>query len=263
MLKFIIWSKNRSSQLDLLLRSLQLNCKSKYTIDVIYTWSNEEFGEGYDSLDLCGKYDISMIPEKDFYQDTLNAVQGDYICLCTDDTVFYRQFALFNIQEVMTKDVVTFSLRYGLNTTLQNCFTNLYQPPLANYEEIDNTIKWSHRNYHPHMNYGYPFGLDAHIYRKEDLLKWMKSFHFNNTNELESNFFKLGPTCAPNITSFRQSVAVNIPWSNLSGVTKSNAISLEDMNKNFLEDKRISLDTIIESADEVVGSHQELSLIWE
>ena len=52
MLNIIVFSKNRSCQLELFLRSMKLYFKefNEHKINILYTYSNDKFKEGYDKV---------------------------------------------------------------------------------------------------------------------------------------------------------------------------------------------------------------------
>ncbi len=135
---------------------------------------------------------------------------------------------------------------------------------LHHYIDEGNTISWNFTKYHPHDNYGYVFGLDMHLYRRDKFLNLIQSIPWNNTNELETGLFHCKNKVLPFIRSFKHSVAVNVPVNNMSGATiagKYYAYSVESLNELFLQGKRISLTSL----DNVIiaGSHQEIKYKFE
>lgn len=261
----IIWSKDRACQLDLLLRSIELNAADLFSdIKVIYKASNEAFTEGYfkimedhnyPALSLCNQGNIS------FNDVTVNLV-GDCnddtnVCFSTDDNVIYRKVT-GNIGRLNYGQC--FSLRLGLNTIVQNHNIGQLQPPLNIYIHELDKLYWRPEWYHPHSNYGYPWALDMHIYNSYQVKRTLERFKFNNTNELESNLFKFRGEITE-LQSFEQSVCVNIPFTNISGITQSDNHSLDKLNEEYLAGKRISLDYI--SRQPVQGCHQSFTLEWE
>ena len=271
MISLLIWSKDRACQLDLLLRSLPPNLF--FNVCTLYKATSKEYQSGYDKLmDLYPEY-FFINEEKTggfesqtrFSIQTLADVNG-YICLSTDDTVFYKSPTMTaqEIESVFEPDVVTFSFRYGFNTILQNCHTGERQPALNIYEEKRSYIRWNFDDYHPLSNYGYPFGLDMHVYDADMLSQLVNTFEFKNTNQLETNLFHLRNVVPRIICSEKQSSAVNVPCNCMSGVTiagQEYPFSIESLNKLFLEGNRISLNSFANKS--VVGCHQEFALEFE
>jgi hypothetical protein len=68
------------------------------------------------------------------------------------------------------------------------------------------------------------------------------------------------------MSSYKKSVAVNIPCNNMSKITRAGetfGYSTEYLNEQFLAGQRISLDKIIDKKEEIIGCHQEIELELE
>lgn len=181
----LILSKNRACQLHLLLETIKLNCPTLFNkIYIIYTGTDTEYLKGYSLLQDRHIYDnIVWQQEKDFYGDFVNFLKTndtELFCGLTDDCVFYRPTDLsFRVLDNIfsNSDVFCFSLRLGLNTTLQDYVSNSFQNPLTWYDirsisyqqQLVNIIIWSWREICCVHNYGYPISLDGHIYRTKDM----------------------------------------------------------------------------------------------
>ena len=71
--QLIIFSKNRASQLHLLLESLEKNSNLLFdSIKVIYIHTNEEYGKGYQKL-INVFNSVNFILENNFSVDTLES----------------------------------------------------------------------------------------------------------------------------------------------------------------------------------------------
>jgi len=264
MINLLIWSKDRACQLDLLLRSLPHNLFNVYTL---YKSSSSEYQLGYDKLiKLYPEYFFTK--ESDFELQTRFIIKcsGKYICLSTDDTVFYDcpKISASGIEAAMSDDVITFSFRYGKNTVLQNHNTGEMQPSLNIYEDCHDYIRWRFDQYYPLHNYGYPFGLDMHVYKADILTELINQFSFSNTNQLESNLFKYTNVVPKVICSEHMSTAVNIPANNMSGITIAGAMypfSNETLNNVWLSGNQIDINSIL--GQKVVGCHQEFDFRFE
>lgn len=251
----IAWSFNRAAQLDLLLSSVERFAPDQFDIFVLYK-SVGEFIEGYN---LCKSYHpkVNFVSETNFCEQTKDILaEREYFGVSTDDTVVFRPFEL---DESLMNNVDIFSLRYGLNTTLQDPFTNIYQPALSMYFDEGDTISWDSRLYHPLNNYGFLFGHDMHIYSKR-YREIIAETNFKKTNELESWLFnnarhKINPI----IRSFKHSVAINIPANNTSGCTETdNSLPLEEVNAKFIAGKRFDITSVLNT--KIIGCHQLVDL---
>jgi len=246
----IVWSKDRASQLDLLLSSLSKFAPNQFRTHVLYK-GEDEFGEGYK---LCSGYhpDVEFVAETDFCKQTKEILAThEYMAVSTDDTVVFKPFSL-SVDDMSGVDI--FSLRLGLNTTVQEPFSGRMQPALTKFVNEGRTICWDSRLYSPTDNYGFKLGHDMVVYGPK-YRELVNSLSFSKTNELETKLFYLQDKINPFIRSFHHSVAVNIPSNNQSGITLAdNSLPLESTNKLFLEGKRFRLDEVENM--KVRGCHQ-------
>lgn len=266
MINLVVWSKDRAAQLHLLFESIERFAKNTFRTSVIFTSSDSKYREGYERvMSEFSKGDFLFVDEQNWWEDTyarISTPREKYVCFSTDDTVLYRELPK-RIDNIITPDVCTFSLRYGLNTTLQNYHTGEYQPSLVNYLDEGECVSWRFSDYHPHSNYGYPFGLDMHVFKKDLIYKLIKRQELKNTNELESYLFHCKNYAPPMIRSFKESVAVNIPVNSISGVTRAGETfnsPTSYLNEQYLDGKKIDLDAI--TKEKIIGSHQEIELKW-
>lgn len=271
MLNLLIWSKDRACQLDCLIRSVNRRSGGRKlfsNIIVLYKTSSEEFELGYQKLKQKHVY-VNLINETNLCQQTKDIIEGfakrgEKVCLSTDDTVFFST-PLISQQEIVDlfhrPDVVTFSFRYGFNTVMQNCHTGEYQPALNIYQDEGKYICWNSDDYHQLSNYGYPFGLDMHVYDADMLHQLIKNMEFKNTNQLETGLFNLRNVAPRIICSEKHSTAVNVPCNNMSGITiagQNFPFTIENLNQLYLEGGEVDL----ASFDNInfVGCHQEVEL---
>jgi len=269
-MEFIIWSKDRSSQLYLLLESIDKCFRNVYhKVNVLYK-ATDGFEEGYAacSREFCCKPNgYNLIKEYDFYSDSIKLLEEarPMICLLTDDTVFYDTIedreleARFNFMNLDPRNI--FSFRLGRNTVIQDHINQTKQKQLEQ-PCIDKIIYWKPNTYPNYTNNGYPFAIDAHLYHKSFLLPKMKSFEWKNTNILEGGLQKFTKE-VNTLGCFEKSKAVNVPYNNLSGLTmvnQNNNMSIQEANDVFLSGKKIDLRTIEETR--IVGCHQDVELKW-
>ena len=224
MINALTLSKNRASQLRLLLESIKLNAEGFFNeIKIIYTSSDEDYAKGYEKLISENILDnIVWVKETDFVQDFLDAFEScetKYICGIVDDCVFHKRIPLDSEQvcRIMEDpEIFCFSLRLGLNTYIQNFATQTYDPlwisspfpqekfrgtvgtPL-DYEESKSCIKWKWMIRPFSSNFGYPISLDGHIYRANDMSNI--SNHFKNGDQGINNLRHWEAQLAHNIRS--------------------------------------------------------------
>lgn len=269
MITAIIWSKNRACQLHLLIESIRENIPHVFDIKVVYKATSPEFQSGYNKVVNSFVNDSLFHESEKFNMERLTRQileeANDKVAFFTDDTVIFKKSPLIG-QDFMDKvkiDNAVFSLRLGLNTIVQNCHTGELQYPLNQFHNEGDTISWDFSRYHPHMNYGYPFGLDGHIFDTSIVKYIIKHFRFKNTNELESNLFHWKHRIPQTMRSFKHSIAVNIPINGMSGVTRhgeKHPCSIEELNALYLDDYIIDLNEIMKH--EIYGCHQEIPLTF-
>lgn len=267
-MNFIIWSKDRASQLFLLLESMEKNIVTENKkIYCVYKASNSDYQFGYS---VCRKRfpKVFFMEEMNFYDDSVSILEtfSEKVCFLTDDTVFYSTTSLNEILQIYTylnSNVSNiFSMRLGYNTHIQDHINGYSQHNLVVDKKEKDVVSWNPAKYPGFMNYGYPFAIDAHIYNVGFILPKVKSFVWKNTNELEGGLQKFNDKVF-SLGSFVNSRAVNIPYNNLSGLTMTNTVNsctLSGANQNLLLGKKIDIKTIEET--KVVGCHQDIKLKW-
>lgn len=254
MLNFLIFSKNRACQLDLLLRNIRfltLVNSSLYNINVLYT-CDDFHKESYELCQHEHSTRVSFIKELDFESQTKELLRG-IVCLLTDDTSFFRKFNLPFIPE----ENECFSWRLGYNTFIQNHVTGSTNGILVPDSYSDSIISWNPNKYPDWSNYGYPFSFDGHVYHSKTLLNILKDKQFKTTNDIEGILHSQRDKIQK-ITSNVHSSCVNIPCNNLSGLTEfgtKHYYSIQDLKDKYVHGYRIM--PIQESKIPVIGCHQE------
>jgi hypothetical protein len=268
-------SKNRASQLDLLLRSIYKNMLFlKPEITVLYKATNSEFEEGYNKLKKKFKVDTNFIQEQSFEQQFSGFINGNYngtIGIFTDDCVVYNNLDVTSdeITSLLTKDVWCFSTRLGLNTTLQYYVTGQKQEHLSKvgYEKIGkNFIKWNWKIRQRDSNYGYPFSWDGCFYKGCDLSSILKEFSFCGPRDFESAIYHRAHIInktnivAP-VTSSTFVLTCNCVQEPPIPAGIKYPMSAEHLNKEYLNDNLISLKSL--EKEIVTGSHHEFKVVLE
>lgn len=246
-----IFSKNRACQLDALLCSLvQYGYHKDYDIEVLYTYE-ERYKDSYNTL-INSWPEIKFTFETNFRTQFIDTVQKyEYICTSTDDQFWFSESDIKAVETAL-QESFCFSYRYGMNTVLQDPFNNIYQTRLY-AEQKDGYIKWNFLDYPPLYNYGFPLAIDAHVYKTSRLLPLIEQIDFNNPTQLESNLFQFREYIFPYITSFNESVSVNVPLNNMSGATEHMGIE-EELFIGYTQGKRLQY-----LKDKIIASHQQLN----
>ena len=272
MISTIIFSRDRANQLSLLLSSIDKNGSDLFDITVIYNASSDAFQDGYNILEDQYEEIVwikQQSPPSDFRETTLQAIKnsGEYVCFFVDDNILYRKVAttfesidtMFRYFDTQEKQLLCLSLRLGSNTSVQNEYKNKVCPFPQELIAVDDLYAvWDWTMLPKHTNFAYPFSVDGHIYRKDQVLE-MVTYDFDTPNGLEgSGKFDVS---LPNLMAcFDDSALVNSPI-NIVGSSKNEAgnkygMSLEELNDLFLSGHAIDLDSM--DFSEVRGCHQEI-----
>lgn len=248
-MKIIIPSYQRPAQLYLLLESLERF--GRFEPIILYK-NDPKFYDGY--LECNKKFNIALISEQNFKNDLIYYIPDDNICIACDDNFLYR-----NVPEIPNlKSGEVFSLRLGLNISMQNYATNERLPMRTNFIVKNNILSWNPVGV-GYYNWEYPFSLDFHIYNGKQFKRLAESINFNNTNTLEGNLMKYRNQITVMYCP-KYSCGVNWPLNNLSGLTTSQNVSLNSIYNKFMSGYKISLDSLIK--ENIIGCHQLFNLEW-
>lgn len=184
MIDSIIFSKNRPLQLHCLLSSLRSNSNLKQ-IKVLHKY-DQDFLE---SLELVKQLhaDVVFEEEENFENQvkTFLRESNNKFCVFFVDDIVVKDPVDFTIACSVLEnnpDILCFSLRLGLN--LNYCY------PMSQIQTIPNGIvnsqlfAWSWRG--SNFDWGYPFSVDGHVFRRSELESWSSHLKFSNPNQFEA-----------------------------------------------------------------------------
>jgi len=200
-MKIILFSRDRAFQLDALFRSFKKNWLSLdfNDINVIYTYSNEKFKEGYEILQDRYLLDFpNFYKEKDFNLDLLlhtTFLTNRSIGFFTDDCIFYRPTGLdSNFIDNMLADEqnLCLSLRLGReNSVIQNYLTGEVHKKIDEYgvTTIDRfqMFKYKWGLFPSQSNPGYIGSIDGCFYDSGYILDTIKNIDISCPRALEEN----------------------------------------------------------------------------
>lgn len=266
----IVFSKDRAAQLKLFLDSIQKNAVDVFDLNVFIEYTEEQYKKGYELVTSDYKYgDVNFIYPEVFKEKVLEVIKdsGEYFTFFLDDDIIYNKIELADIVNTIDSDddLVCFSLRLGENTT--KCYTLGADNVMHDILKNGNIMKWDWSLHY--LDFGYPFAMDGHIFRKSDILKLVKKSTFSCVEELEMALFDFAEMFPRNkMASYTQSALVGVPVGRVQESLDSEmAITLKEsrarlmrkeMNTIFLEGSFISLEEI--DFSEVNGCHQDLDL---
>lgn len=261
MVNIIVFSKDRACQLELFLRSMKLYFKefSEYKINILYTYSDIKFREGYEKLfKIHSDENINYIKESQgFRNDVLLLLNPDNLhsVFFVDDIVFKnpftldcKQFKLFTLND----DILALSLR--LDPYLTYCYSARVRMTPPNFDS-NLLFKW----YGLPGDYGYPMSLDGHFFRTKDILALTRALSFNNPNSYES-VLSAYPLNRLKMICFEESVIVNNPINKVQNFNNNyhGNITADILNERFLEGEIIDLEDF--KGIKNTSCHQEIEI---
>jgi len=266
----IVFSRDRAAQLRLFLESTNKYAPHVFNLTVIISHTNEDFGKGYGRVVYDPNFShVNFVTEdKEFKEQVLELLKTDhkYSCFFLDDDILYNEVKFEDVEGQMEDDdVVCFSLRLGENVT--KCYTLDADNVMHNMKYDGNTMKWDWKLHY--LDFGYPFAMDGHIFRRKDISKLVKKSKFRNVEELEMSLYDFAEIFPRNLmTSYKKSVLVNVPLGRVQmSVENEMTMTLKDvqakkartlMNEQLLKNKAPLLKDI--KFLNIEGCHQELDL---
>jgi len=259
--QLIIFSKNRASQLNLLLESIELNASHLFdTINVVYK-ADEDYVSGYELLKPKFPSVIFNL-ERNFRSDVITLISEDteFTTFLVDDVVIYdkitesKELILSSIHD----KVCCFSLRLGLNCEYSHPANLSYK--IKNYGLLNGMITFQHRIQGP-GDFSYPLSTDGHIYKTEKLRDMLLMIPFTNPNSLEANLQRVIGSVPELMVSFEKSKLVSIP-ANLVNDSFKNRHGLQyyfsekELNDRYLKNETIDLAAM--DFTKINGPHKEI-----
>lgn len=267
MFNSLIFTKNRASQLKLLLESIKKNADGIFNINVLYKHTTDEFKKGYDKLREENILpNITWIEETSFKEQVVKFLDSDYefSLFFTDDDIIYRPVDKDEIVKAFEDDdLLTFSLRLGTN--IKVCYMLNADSVLIPLETKEKTVVWDWTKHYG--DEGYPISVDGHLFRTEDILGFSKNINYNNPNSYEAalqifdNFPKF------KMAAFLNSCLVNTPVNMVQNVFENNrqgdkyGITAEELNTKYLNNEIIDFEKL--DFSNIIGAHQEIPFIFK
>lgn len=258
-MNIVIFSKDRAMQLELLIRSFNTFVKNSnlYVLNVIYTYSNEEFKAGYDKL-ISMDYPNVMFHRETSFKDNLIPLidpKKEHTVFFVDDIVFKNPVDFYDKQmEIFNWDegIVCRSLR--LHRNLSYCYP--MQKPMRQPIFLNNNVFDWRKEF---GDYGYPMSLDGHIFRTKEILPMVKNMAYANPNTLEGALAG-NRNVAPKMICYDKSIVLSNPINKVQAVNDNvcGDISAKTLNDQFLDGFIIDLSNFI--GIDNVSCHQEVPL---
>ena len=180
----VIFSRDRASQCDLLLKSINACTREYMNIHVIYTCDTDRHWRSYEKLkNRHGEANFHI--ETTFKYDLISLIRYyKYVLFMVDDNICVSDFSIEKIIDLLEKNktALGFSLRLGANCT--ECYTLSCKQEMPPSTKIaDNVFMYSW--FGANADFGYPLELSSSIYKVSDIIPILMNENFLNPNELE------------------------------------------------------------------------------
>lgn len=254
-LSTLIFSKNRASQLELLLRSLDFNVQQN-KVRVLYT-CEPKYQAAYDKVRSLYS-GVDLLVETNFRQQVIDSITSQYLLFETDDDVMIdsfnedcQEFGQFQNNE----EIICLNLRMARNYDYD--FLKDRQVPIPKFR--DGTWEWANYKY----DWGYPMNTSAHIYRSKDIVPILETADFSNPHTLER--ILRGKLDKPLMIGFAKAKFVDIPVNRVSANDQriGKEATTEFLNDKFMAGERIALEPIIAAAKNTKSYFMPVEFEWE
>jgi len=273
--QLMIFSYNRPLQLELLVSSIRKNITDFNKIIVTFNYSDDRFLKGYENFKEKGLVDewhcdkdIAYTPEFKNYLVELMGDEYDYTCLFSDDAIVYGKVSMDNVIAQMTDDVISFSLRSGLNAKYSFYGgKTIIENPWGEYEDLGDFIKWNWTEYNPKRCNGYPIGFgDGCVFKTKIIKDLLGRVEGQSPNELERHLNQIENReviTQKKLVAYKHSKLVSNPVNNVQTFSplfsgERFSYPVEKLNDKYLEGYVVDFDKI--DFSDIKATHQELAL---
>lgn len=248
----IIYSKNRPSQLDLLLRSINKYCFGIGKVFVLNDFSGP-FKPAYEKIwnkNYNLNIEFKLQTRKTFYsvmKNTIDNINSQYVLPLCDDDVFIRPLDISNDVQFYDSSITGICLRRSLD--MKESYHTGQIVDLPDFVQQGNTFKWEWSLY-DQIRWGYPYQAGGMVYKKENFKYMIDNISFDLPNYLEYqmvvNKNKWGKT---HILCYEKSPIINISVNRVQNDVPNRggrdvSYSPEQLLKLFMADKIIDLEPL-------------------
>lgn len=212
----VVFSYDRPLQLFAYLESAELYLSNLNETHVIYRTSSDAYEKGYQIV-------AQRFPRVIFHKQSQNP-QNDFKSLVWT-SVFsatsYCPYVMFAVDDIIIKDYVDLSectkaledydawgFFFRLGKNIDYCYMLNRATPVPKGKDLGNKFIWKFSD--GDGDWGYPNNVDNTIYRKKDIMEYLKKEQFTNPNTLEGHWQKWRDMKKKGV-SFLTSKNINIP----------------------------------------------------
>jgi len=265
----IVFSYNRPMQLFAFLESSDKRCSHIEKTYVLFRSDNEKSDQGYKIVQNHFPF-VSFHQEGNFKKILISLVENTpskHIAFAVDDIIITEHINFATCIYALEKyKAWGFFLRLGKNIT-SSYFSKEKTPPprdgkvIANRFFYWNVMKTSSRC----NDWGYPNSLDITLYRKKDILPYIRHLNYCNPNTLEKMWArKKNELTRKKCISFLHSKIINLPL-NLVNTSINNphgsVYSADFLLDKFLENYKIDIQTFYKPQNKAPHEDRPITLI--
>ena len=235
MIDAMVFSRNRPMQLHTLLSSMERLTNLK-DVTVLHRY-DDQYKPGLQRV--IGLHPtVKFVEETDFEGQVKTYLKlGQKFCVFfVDDMIFKMPIDVAGPCAVLANNpnFLTFSMRLG--THLTYCYPNSSQQRVPDGSIKSGFFVWGWKG--AEHDWGYPFSVDGHIFRRSELEGWTSHLRFASPNQFESQMqlvrgtFALPDLCFSMINSTVFNMPLNKVQTELNN--RSESVSIDEMYSSWM-----------------------------
>lgn len=259
MIDAMVFSRNRPMQLHTLLASMK-SLTDITDVTVLHRY-DEKYKQGLEKVKSL-HLGVKFVEETDFESQVKT-----YLCLgqkfCVffvDDMMFKMPLSVSSPCQILSSNpnILTFSMRLG--THLTYCYPNRSVQKVPDGSINSGYFVWGWKG--AEHDWGYPFSVDGHIFRRSDLEGWTSHLRFSSPNQFESQMQMIrGSFVLPDLCfSMINSTVLNMPLNKVQTElnNRSEEVSVDVLYESWMSGMTIDHEKAVGFLND--GAHTPLSL---
>lgn len=259
MIDALVFSRNRPMQLHCLLESIE-KLTNLENIQVLHRY-DEKYQDGLERVKNLHK-NVKFVDETDFESQVKSYLaNGNKFCVFFVDDIFFKNKTDFSIPcQVLSSNPIFLNFSLRLGTHLNYCYPNRSEQSVPDGSINSGFFLWGWRG--ASHDWGYPFSVDGHIFRRSEISSWISHLKFKNPNQLESEMqtipriFAVQDACA----SFVHSKIVNTPINRVQDefVNRAEGGSIDELYDLWMSGKSLGFEKALGIIND--GAHSPIEL---
>jgi hypothetical protein len=235
MTQAIVLSNNSPGLLRTFLISYKKHAGHLFNVSVLFSSSEDNLSQ---YQELFKEFEITeTVEQANFRYNILSLLENGSSKLVTffkDTNYFFSEIPDVDLENIMSNDnIFCFSLSLGRN--IKHCYHNDVYNILLNEEvNSENTLAWNWVKHY--LDFGRPLELGGgHIFHRKEIYKIFKRWKFENVQSLEDNFDQLEYYPKELMSSFNNSVLVDIISKEDGDLNKIGSYDFSTLDRKIIE----------------------------